>query len=153
MSIPSVPTKLWLALKSRMQTIRIDGQAIDFAWPAQPYQPRTSSRGDPIPYLSVGRASATPERLQIGSREQRIYSGSLILTLVHPLIVDVEGKSAPEEAYVERAAQVASYFPEDSRIAFGDVCLRVLTTPAVQDGYQDVGYWRIPIIVDWRSIA
>lgn len=152
MSIPSTPTKIWLALKSVISGIKLGTVDIDKAWPAQPYEPRTVN-GTPQPYLSVGRVSAVPVRMQIGSSKEHLYEGYLMLVLVHPLLRDTTGKSVPEEAYIERAALVAAYFPEDSRISYGGVCLRVLTTPAVQDGYQDNGYWRIPIRIDWRSIA
>lgn len=152
MSIPSTPTKIWMALKQVVSSITLGGQPIDKAWPAQPFEPRTVNE-TPQPYISVGRVSAIPVRLQIGSEKARLYEGSLLLVLVHPLLVDSNGKSVPEEAYIERAAKIAAYFPEDSRIAFQGVCLRVLTTPAVQDGYQDAGYWRIPVRVDWRSVA
>lgn len=152
MSIPSVPTKIWLALKNHLQGLRINGQTIDMALPAQPYQPK-SANGVPQPYISVGRVSALPVRMEIGSGKKRLHEGSLSLVLVQPLLRDAAGNSVPEEAYIERAAQVAAHFPEDSRIAYGGICLRVLTTPAVQDGYQDAGYWRIPVKVDWRTIA
>lgn len=152
MSVPAIPTKLWLALKSRVSAITLNGQSIDKAWPAQPYQPRTVN-GTPLPYISVGRATARPVRLQVGSGKERLYEGSLILTLVQPLIVSTTGVSTPEEAYVERAAQLAAYFPEDSRLNFMGVCLRITSEPFVGDGYQDQGYWRIPVTVDWRSVA
>lgn len=153
MSSPSIDTKIALAIKARVQEVKLGGQTLEKAMPAQPYSPKTDARGDPLPYLSVGKISSPPVRLQIASGKERTREGTVVLTLVHPLLVDQSGNSVPEEAYIERASLVASYFREDSRMSYGGVCLRVTSEPTIQDGYQDSGYWRVPIIVNWRAIA
>lgn len=135
----STETSIWLALKSAIQNA---AGSLPIAWPSETFEPPTSG-ADLLPFLSVGKVTVPPMRVLIG-RGDHDRSGSVTLVYVAPM-------GNPAEFYIEKAAGIAANFPEDRRMRFGAVCLRVTSRPHVADGYQDRGYWRTPIIVRWQG--
>lgn len=139
--MPHVDTSIWLALKAAITTA---AGSLPVAWPGETFTPPTSG-ADLLPYLAVGKVSAPPRRMLI-SKGKHDRSGSV--TLVH-----VAQLGNPAEFYIEKAAQIAAHFEEDTRMRFGTACLRVTSRPHVVDGYRDVGYWRTPVVISWRAFA
>ena len=139
--MPATDTEIWLALRARIQTA---ADPLPVAWPGEAFTPPTSG-ADLLPYLAVGKVSAPPRRVLI-SKGKHDRSGSVTLVYVAQL-------GNPAEFYVEKAAQIAAHFEEDTLMRFDGGCLRVTQRPHVVDGYRDAGYWRTPVIVPWQCFA
>jgi hypothetical protein len=135
--MPGTETSIWLAIKARIEALPVLPMPI--AWPASTFSP------DGAEYLSVGEVTVDPVRLLIGSgaHDRR---GSIIVGLVSPL-----GQAS--EVYREKAAQIAAHFPEDLRLTHGGVTVRIPSRPTVQAGYRDEPYWRVPVVIPWRSFS
>jgi len=142
--MPEIQTKIWMALRTRIEAI---SPAIPTAWPAEVFTPPVDSGSvpAPLPYLSIGKVTAPPQRVLIG-RGKHWHTGSVTIVRVAPL-------GPPEEAHTEAAGKIAAHFPEDLLMPFMGVCVRVVSYPTVADGYRDGGYWRVPIIIPWRVAA
>lgn len=139
---PGIETSIWLALKSRIETLPL---AYPRAWPGQTFQV-PSSGGLPQPFLRVGRVSADPVRLFLGDGEPHRRAGSLMVTLVHPL-----GQAVA--VYDQIAAGIAEHFIDGTQMRYGAVCVAVSSYPHVQEGYEDTGYWTVPVRIPWRCFA
>lgn len=137
-----IETSIWLALKSRIDTLPL---AYPRAWPGQAFQV-PSSGGLPQPYLRVGRVSADPVRLFLGDGEPHRRTGSLMVALVHPL-----GQAVA--VYDQIAAGIAEHFIDGTQMRYGAVCVAVSSYPHVQEGYEDTGYWTVPVRIPWRCFA
>ncbi|MFG0227284.1 phage tail terminator-like protein, partial [Streptococcus suis] len=80
-------------------------------------------------YLRVGRVSADPVRLFLGDGEPHRRTGSLMVTLVHPLVQAVA-------VYDQIAAGIAEHFIDGTQMRYGAVCVAVSSYPHVQEGYE-----------------
>ncbi len=134
-------TSLWLALKS---AITAAAGALPIAWPGEVFTPPTSG-AELLPYLAVGKATAPPQRVLIG-RGDHWRSGSVTLVCVAPV-------GNPAAWHIQKAAGIAVAFPEDRGLVYDGVCLRVTSRPHIADSYQDGGYLRTPIIINWQASA
>lgn len=133
-----VETAIWLALKSRVDSLPLPYSKI---WPgraeAVPYDGASL-----LPYLRIGRVSAAPGRRSLVSGCAHMRFGSLIVTLVHPLGSDIS-------VYDQLAGIIAEHFKDGTQMEFSGVCVTVPSYPHVQDGYEDKGYWTVPIRIPW----
>lgn len=137
-----VETSIWLALKGRIETLL---PSYAKAWPGQTFQiPMVG--GTPQPFLRVGRVSAAPLRQLIAHGQPHERTGILMVTLVHPLGQDVA-------VYDQIAAGIAEHFRDGTAMRYGNVCVTVSAYPHVMDGYEDNGYWTVPVRVPWRCFA
>ena len=134
--MPGVETKIWMALKSRIQSIP-GGLAI--AYPADVFTPGAAA------YIAVGRVNIAPERVFVaaGAHERR---GTLTLSHVAPIGQD-------QAVYEEAGAKIAAHFPADLCINFQGVAVKIVSAPHVIDGYRDGAWWRTPVNVFWRCGA
>lgn len=139
---PGIETSIWLALKSRIDTLPL---AYPRAWPGQTFQV-PSSGGLPQPFLRIGRVSVAPVRQLIADGKPHARTGSLMVTLVHPLGQDVA-------VYDQIASGIARHFVDGTQMRYGAVCVTVRDYPHVQDGYTEDGYWTVPIRIPWRCFA
>ena len=128
-----VETKIWMALKSRIQSIP-GGLAI--AYPADVFTPGAAA------YIAVGRVNIAPERVFVASgvHERR---GTLTLSHVAPIGQD-------QAVYEEAGAMIAAHFPADLCMKFNNVVVHVVSASHVVDGYRDGSWWRTPVNVQWR---
>jgi hypothetical protein len=69
-----------------------------------------------------------------------------MVTLVHPLGQDVA-------VYDQIAASIAEHFSDGTQARHGAVCVAVVSYPHVQEGYEDAGYWTVPVRIPWRCFA
>lgn len=140
--MPSVETKIWLALRARIESIPLPFAK---AWPAETFTP-THTDGQLTPYLRIGRVTVAPIPVFIddGKRHQR--TGTLIITLVHPL-------GQVTSVYDEYAGQIAAHFAEGIAMYYDGVCVKITAQPHVQPGFEDNGYWQVPISIPWRTFA
>lgn len=137
-----VETAIWLALKSRIETLPLTHAV---AWPGEVFE-APHAGGLPQPYLRIGRASASPVRQLIAPGKPHERTGALVVTLAHPL-----GQSV--SVYDQAAAVIAEHFRDGTHMTWGGVCVSVTSYPHVQEGYEDNGYWTVPVRVPWRCFA
>ena len=142
--MPTVGVKIWLALKSRIDTIPLD---FDKAWPAETFTP-TYEGNFLSPYLRIGRVSVDPLAVFIEDGKRQVRTGTLIITLVHPI-----RPNTPVAVYDQYAGQIAQHFIEGTQMRYDDVCVKVNSQPHVQPGYEDNNYWTVPVSIPWRTFA
>lgn len=139
-----IETAIWLALRARVESLPL---AYSKAWPGQTFTPPSSGTPPmPQPYLRVGRVSADPARVLIADGRPHDRAGSLMITLVAPLGQDVA-------VYDQIAAGIAEHFKDGTKMRYAGVCVAVTAYPHVQEGYEDNGYWTVPVRVPWRCFA
>lgn len=140
--MPSVETKIWLALRDRVESIPL---TFAKAWPAETFTP-VYNDGELLPYLRIGRVTVAPVPVFIDTGKRHQRTGTLIITLVHPL-----GRVA--SVYDEYAGQIAAHFNEGTSMYYNGVCVKVTAQPHVQPGYEQDAYWTVPISIPWRTFA
>lgn len=140
--MPGIETKLWLALRSRLETLLPD---MPKAWPSEVFTV-PHANGLPQPYLRIGRVSVAPRRVFIADGQPYDRSGSLMVTLVHPLGQTVS-------VYDQIGATIADHFVDGTKMTYDGLCVTVPSRPHVQEGYSDNGYWTVPVRVPWRCFA
>lgn len=134
---------IWLALKSRLKTLLPN---VPKAYPAETFRP--PQNGTLLsPYLRIGRVSTDPVRMLIDDGKPHWRTGSLMVTLVYPL-----GQPGVE-IYDQIAGSIALHFKDGTNMRYGDVCVTVTSYPHVQEGYEDSGYWTVPVRIPWRCFV
>lgn len=140
---PSVETSIWLALKSHIESIPTP---FKIAWPGESFD-IPSEDGVLVPYWRVGWLSVAPVAMEIAFGKAHQRTGFLMVTLVHPMGENVA-------VFNEYAGQLAAEFKDGTKMRYGGaVCVEVPNYPHVQDGYEDSGYWTIPVRIPWRCFA
>lgn len=141
----TIPTKIWLALKSRIDTLAL----ATAEWPTWPvaWQGSTFAPVAGRPFLAVGRATASPARIRI-NRPINDHSGILTLTAVMPI-------GQETMVYEEMAGKIAEHFTPC--IYRDGLTLTMMSqagnVPYVADGYRDGSWWRVPVNIPWRTWA
>lgn len=136
---PTVETSIWLALKARVQSLPLQ---IAKAWPAEKFTVPALPAG----FIRVGRVSIAPVRELIADGKPHNRTGMLMVTLVQPLRYDVS-------VYDEQAGKIAEHFTDGTQMYYNGVCVNVTSYPHVQEGYEDNGYWTVPVSIPWRAFA
>ena len=133
-----------MAQKARISTIL---PVYSIAWPAAPFTP--PSAGSALqPYLRIGRTSASPNAIFVADNQPHLRTGILSVVLVYPMR---DGLTA--EMYDAAACKIAEHFPDGLEMRYQDVCVKVTSAPHIVEGYEDNGYWTIPISISWRCFA
>lgn len=134
--MPTVETKIWLALKDRIETLP---NAVPVAYPGDMFTPPNG------PWIAVGRVTQPPRRMLVkaGPHDR---AGTLTLSYVAPMGLALA-------SYEEKAGIIASHFGTDLTMTYEDVTVRITGSPHVAEGYQDDGLWRTPVNVRWQSYA
>ena len=137
-----VETAIWLALKGRIESLPLP---LSKAWPGETFE-LPSAAGQALPYLRIARVMIAPQSVMIdyGKRHDRI--GTLMVTLVAPLGQNVS-------VHDQTAATIAQHFADGTQMRFGAVCVTVNSFPHVQEGYEENGYWTVPVAIPWRCFA
>lgn len=145
MATPTINTKIWLALRSRIATLDLSSAqwpTWPIAWPGSDYTPAGNK-----PFISIGRATAAPIRTRI-NRPINDRAGFLTITAVMPIGQD-------PAVYEELAGRIADHFTPC--ISFGGLTLTLMgqsgNTAHVADGYRDGSWWRVPVNIPWRTWA
>lgn len=136
--MPTIETKIWLALKARIESLPL---TYDRAWPATKYEP--SARA---PYLRIGKLSVDPMRLVLADGKPHERTGMLMVTLVHPLTQDFS-------VYQDLQGKIAEHFKDGTRMTCQGICVSVPTYPHCVDGYEGNGWWTAPVSIRWRCVA
>lgn len=136
-----VETAIWLALKSRIETLPI---AYKKAYPGEAFE--VPHEAKLAPFLSVGRISASPVRVSIGDGKPHNRTGFVVISLFYPLGRDLS-------AYDQIAAEIADHFVDGTQMTYSDITVTITSYPHIQDGYEDNGYWIVPVRIPWRCYA
>jgi hypothetical protein len=136
--MPTIETKIWLALKARIDTLNLSYAK---AWPAQKYAPSAGA-----PYLRIGKIAVDPRRLVLSNGKPHERTGTLMVTLVHPLTQDFS-------VYQELQGQIASHFADGTQMTYKGICVSVPSYPHCVDGYEGNGWWTAPVSIRWRCVA
>lgn len=142
--MPTIETSIWLALKSRVESI---GVAYPRAWPGEMFTVPVSGTA-PLPYLRIGRVSIAPVGQLIEYGKPLLRTGSLIVTLVYPMAAKVTLTMMEEIA-----GQIAAHFKDGTQIRYEQACVTIGEYPNVQEGYLDAGYWTVPVVIRWRCFG
>lgn len=135
--MPAVETKIYLALKNSVEAL---GLSLPIAWPAEKFTAVTSG------YIRVGHVSAAPNPELIANGKKHTRRGYLMITLVMPM-------NQNSSVFIEMAASIAKQFKEGANVRYNDVCVTITSAPHVVDGYEDGGYWNVPVRIPWRTFA
>ena len=140
---PTIELSIWLALKARIDTLPL---GYSKAWPATPFE-IPSSGGVTQPFLRIGDVSAAPVRQLIKNGKPYRRTGRLVITLVYPL--------GRDDVMVmnQLAGIIANHFKDGTKARFGKICVTIPRYPHVQPGYEDNGYWNIPVSIPWECFA
>lgn len=142
MSTPKTETKIWLAIKSRIDTL-LPGYAK--AWPYQTFTPPSQS-GKLLPYLRIGRVSATPARQFVADGKPYLRTGFIVITLVHPL-------GQKQSYYDELAGTISEHFSDSTDMRYQDICVSVNSDPHITEGFEENGYIQIPVRIPWQTFV
>lgn len=142
--MPTVEVKIWLAIKSRIDTLL---PTYKKAWPAETFA-APSSAGSLQPYLRTGSVSVEPVPVYIKTGTPHLRTGSVTITLVHPII-----PNATVSFYSQIAGKIAEHFHDGVEMRYNGVCVKVPSQPHVMPGYEDNGYWNSPVLIRWRTYA
>ena len=135
--MPAIETQIWLALKSGIDSLPLSYQ---IAWPAKAFTAVTSG------YIRVGHVSAAPNPELIATGKKHTRRGFLMLTLVMPIHGDTS-------VFIDQAGQIANHFKDGATVRYGSLCVTITSAPHVMDGYEDGGYWNVPVRIPWRTFA
>lgn len=111
----------------------------DIAWPAEKYYPRLK------PYIRVAFLAGTPNRMMIADGGRHDREGFLMLTVIYPMLAGV-----PKERYLQEPLEIAAHFKDGTQMRYNDLCVFVPSYPQILDGYEDNGYWHVPVRIPWR---
>lgn len=135
--MPAVETQIWLALKSGIDSLPL---SYPIAWPAETFSAVASG------YIRVGTVSSSPNPELIATGKKHTRRGFLMLTLVMPMQPNTS-------ISIDQAGQIAEHFKEGDTVRYGSVCVTITANPHVMDGYEDGGYWNVPVRIPWRTFA
>lgn len=134
----SVNKDIWMAIKARIKTLSID----TITWPTDKFiQPAST-------YARVAFISSAPERILIKDGMKHDRSGMVIITFIAPLL---DGLGL--DSYINEADKIAKHFKDGTKMVYNGVCVQVPSYPRVGDGFEQDGYWCIPVGVPWRTFA
>lgn len=135
MSVPSIETKIYQAIKARVETLPMKS-AYPIVWTdGAAYLPNPAQ-----PYLRCTWLPNKTERQFIGSKDPHRRPGILQ--------IDVMGTKAQGSGVArEVAGQVAAHFPADMRLRFMDVKVRVLRDASVFSPFID-SHIQVPVSID-----
>ena len=142
--MPSIDTKIWLALKAKIATITTT--------PTLPvYDPNAAipapvAGGNPAPFLIVSDARNDNQRLSIGGTVSR-RSGTLMLGVQWPIALAVT-----HAQLVQLAGSIADQFPADTHMQAEGMCLRVTRDAGADQPYRDGVYHVAMVRVPWEVL-
>ena len=76
---------------------------------------------------------------------------ALVLSILPATAQAAEGQDVA--VYDQIAAGIARHFAEGTEMTFSNLKVEVTDTPHVQEGYEDGGYWNVPVSIPWRCYA
>lgn len=90
---------------------------------------------------------ANPRRMFIGSRKAHRRTGSLIITS------QLRISSVTSDYARELSGNIAAEFPDDRKLTYDNVGVRVTEYPSVGEGYRDGAFWVTPVTIPFESFS
>lgn len=146
MSVPSIETKIFQAIKARVTSLPMAAQ-YQIVWTDGPL-PAGQESCTPSPTQGYLRCTWTPNQTQrqfIGSKDPHRRPGLLQ--------IDVMGTKARGSGVArEVAGQVAQHFETDLRMMFEGVMVRVTKAPSVLSPFIET-HIQVPVVVELETYA
>lgn len=139
MSAATVETKIWLALKGRVETIPL---AFPRAWPKQSFTPTTGQA-----WIRVTHLPNANSRPFLGSDDPMFRQGLLQIGLMTPLTGQVA------EVDLQWAGSIAKHFWDDlpARTIFHDgMTVTIQRAPDVAGAFREDAWWFTPISIRYE---
>lgn len=138
--MPKIETKIWLALKARINTL-VTSPTLPRVEPGEVLPTPNNA-----PLLLISDARNNVIRVGIDP-DLHIHSGTLILSVRWPTQVPVS-----HTQFVEIGGTIAAHFPADLSMQFGGKCIRVIEDATMLQPDID-GPWRIVTVrVLWSTM-
>lgn len=138
----SIETSIWMALKARIETLPLS-PPMPIVYPAQHYEPGAGG------FLVLGEVIVAPRRVLI-DKPVHDRAGSITIVSVQPFGYDLT-------VYKQIGGVIAEYFGSDKCARHNGVTVHFMSidgrTAHVDAGYRDGGWWRVPVIIPWRTWA
>lgn len=138
MAEPTIQSKLWLALKSRIDTITTS-PSLTHVEPGEVFEPNG-------PHLLISDARNDVARLGIDVAQQT-RSGTLLLQVRWPVSTPIT-----HAQLVELAGTIADHFPADLSMTYGGVCARVQQDATVLQPDRDAAWRFVTVRVLWSTL-
>lgn len=140
MSVPSIETKIYQAIKARVDALPMKS-TYPIVWAdGTAYSPHPNQ-----PYLRCTWTPNTTQRQFIGSKDPHRRPGILQ--------IDVMGTKAQGSGVArEVAGQVAAHFPADLRLFFQGVKVSITKAPSVLGSFIDT-HIQVPVQIEVNSFA
>ena len=135
----SVETKIWLALKAKIETLPL---SFPVAYPKQDYTPETGKA-----WIKVSHMLNTGFRPFIGNADPELRQGILQLALHTPL------NSQTAEVDMQYAGQIAAHFAADRKLYHDGIKVTIQRYPDVGQAYRVDDWWFTPVNVAWQSFS
>lgn len=142
--MPAIETAIWMALKSRIDTLVTTPTMPKFD-PDATFTPPSDATG-PLPFILVSDVRNDNRRVTIGP-QVHVRSGTLMLSIQWPI-----ARPVTHAQIMQIAGTVAEHFPADTRMKFGDVKLRVTRDADVVQPYRDNAYTVCIVRVLWSTL-
>ena len=139
MPAPSIHTKHWFALKSRIDTIATN-PTLTRVEPGQTFPPSDA------PFLLISDARNPVQRLGIDT-DLHQYTGTLILSARWPLQMPIS-----HAQLVEIGGDIADHFPADLMMQFGGECIRITENATMLQPDRDDAWRYVTVRVLWSSM-
>lgn len=148
--MPTIQTKVWMALKARVQTL---GLGLPIDWPMS-VEDKPQAGGRPLPYVECRHLPNAVVRRFIGSDDPHERPGILQLTICWPVsdIGTGAGQTHPD-VLIQRAGEIAAHFATDLRMSFQGVTVCVERAPDVAQPYRDEAYIRVTVSIRYSVFA
>ena len=138
--MPEIDTKIWMALRNRINALSMASPDWAIAWPGGNYSPVGN-----VSFLAIGEVIAQPVRRVI-NRNIQDRTGSLMVSAVMPIGQD-------PSVYKEYAGKIAAHF--QGCADYSDVRLHFMSSSGGKSyanaGYRDGAWWRVPVTIPWRT--
>ena len=134
---PTKETRIWLAIKDRVDTLPVSYSVIE---PGEVFEPSSG------PFILVSDIRNETARMGIDPRLHE-HSGTLILQARWPIANPVS-----RTQMVEIGGKIAEYFPADTMMQYGGVCVRVIQDATMLQPDVDGAYRVVTVRVLWSTV-
>ena len=132
---------IWMALKQRIAVIPL-GLAV--AMPNESFDLPKDGTGNFAEFIRVHFIPNRTLRPFIGSNDPHHFRGMVQLDLMARLNEDVSGA-------IDRASQIAEFFPADLRLQFEDAEVRIVSRPTVGADQPQDTHLLVPVTVEYEA--
>lgn len=142
-------TKIWLALKGRVETIPL---AFPKAYPREAFTPPSAA-----PWLEIVHLPNANSRPFLGADDPMFRQGILQINLRSPVGKETgQAQPHPSEVDIQRAGTIAAHFWSDltgRTLFFEGVRVVIQRAPDVARPFVDGAFWLTPISVRYEAFA